>query len=409
MGSLPPLLLAGLIVAAVTLVGGIIALVRSKTTFTGYEDILPDVRVIAKALDSSQIFRDGGDLVIAGNYQKLPAIVRFSYDENTPGVNIHMKAPATFTMSVVPKGERATEGRVVVRTPDEMFDARFTTRSDNPTQAKMFVGGKVVGQMLQKLCCSSKTFFTVTQGALELSELVIPMPYTGRHISDHLDAMRKLAREVEAMPGSESVKIRAMQREGSSWLVRAAVIAGAIAAVVTVVVATREYGKPREEDQVNAADRTPEGVLPLEAPLIPGVSRWRLAQPEDFNRNAAGWMRGSGEQPAGRLAADFRGSGNARDAIYVLVNDEGMVRVVMLANGVNRYDVQYEQLGIAARVPKGLAGKIEWAAAPVQPPDGDGLLIVRSGNDPASGVVLFLSGTKIVSGAPVNYQRIDLR
>src|SRR5205085_942517 len=164
----------------------------------------------------------------------------------------------------VPKGARATEGRVLVKTPDDMFDARFTTRSDNPTQAKMFTSGKSVMQALQKVCCSSKTFFTVTPGAVELSELTLPQPYTARHVSDHIGMMGQLARELGEMPGSESMKIRAMQREGTSWILRAAVALGVIAAVVTVIAATQDYGKPQPVDV--AGDTTlPAGILPMDA------------------------------------------------------------------------------------------------------------------------------------------------
>src|SRR5438105_7882701 len=118
---LSPIAIALVIIIVLGVVGAIISLFRGRTTFSGYEDLAPDARAIAKALTDSEVFRDGGDLVVSGNFQKLPTIVRFSYDENTPALNIHMKAPATFTLSVVPKGARATEGRVLVKTPDDML------------------------------------------------------------------------------------------------------------------------------------------------------------------------------------------------------------------------------------------------------------------------------------------------
>ena len=109
--------------------------------------------------DGVSPFRDGSDLVVSGSQDKLPVTVRFSYDENTPGLNIRMSVPANFTLTISPKGAQAPgEGKTLVRTGDDMFDARFVTKTDHMAQAKMFVGGKQALSLLQKLCCSSKTF-----------------------------------------------------------------------------------------------------------------------------------------------------------------------------------------------------------------------------------------------------------
>jgi hypothetical protein len=405
---MPPLAIAFLIIVAVSIVGMILMMFRGKSTFSGYEDLAPEARAIAKALTQSEIFRDGTDLVVSGNFRKLPTIVRFSYDENTPGVNIHMKAPSTFTMSVVPKGARATEGRVMVRTPDEMFDARFTTRSDNPTQAKMFTGGKVVMQALQKVCCSSKTFFTIVPGAMEVSELTIPQPYTARHVSDHIDQLARLAQSLGEMPGSESMKIKAMQREGSSWLVRAAVVVGAVAAVVTVVAATQDYGKPQKIDFSRDAS-LPAGILPADAQFMGNLDGWRVATAGDFQPATIGWLRDNDREPAGRIEGDFTGLGSGNDVVYFLVNtSNGNKRVAMLGHGASYYDVNFPSIAAIGRLPKQLVNTIEWKAAPVGTPDGDGLVIVADGNDNTSGIVLFLSGGKIISGKPADYTRLRL-
>jgi len=140
-------------------------------------------------------------------------MVRFSYDENTPGLNIRMSAPANFNLTISPKGAQGTgEGRTLVRTGDDMFDARFTTKTDHMAQAKMFVGGKQAMMLMQKLCCSSKTFLAISNGSIELSELVIPTPSTSAHVMDHVQNMSKLALQLQAMPGAETVKVRTYQR-----------------------------------------------------------------------------------------------------------------------------------------------------------------------------------------------------
>jgi hypothetical protein len=310
-------------------------------------------------------------------------------------------------MSIVPKGARSTEGRVLVRTPDEMFDARFVTRSDNPTQAKMFTSGKTVMQARQKVCCSAKTFLTVTPGAVELSELTIPEPYTSRHITDHIGQMGQLARQLGEMPGSETMKVRAMQREGSSWLVRGAVAFGAIAAVVTVVAATQDFGKlPRIDAGQDAT--LPAGILPSDAQYMTKLQGWRLAEPSDFSGAATAWLRDNGKQPAGRITGDFTGQGGG-DAAYLLINDEtGKRRVAIVGHGAAYFDVDFPQVAAIGHMSSRLIESTEWAAPLIQPPDGDGLVIVFDASDPNSAIVLFLKDGRILSGKPADFQRVRL-
>jgi hypothetical protein len=405
---MPPIAIALGVLVLVTFAGIIVSLLRGKSTFTGYEDIAEEARTIAKALSNAEIFRDGRDLVISGNLQKLPTIVRFSYDENTPALNIHMKAPATFNMSVVPKGARSTEGRVLVRTPDDMFDARFTTRSDNPTQAKMFTGGKAVMQALQKLCCSTKTFFTVTPGAIELSELTMPQPYLGRHVADHITMMGTLGKQLRDMPGSESVKIQAMQREGSSWLVRGTVAIGAIAAVVTVVAATQDFGKAPRLD-VSREATLPAGIRPADAQNMLRLEGWRVAEPSDFSNAGLGWMRGNGQEPGGRIEADFVGAGNSTDSAYLLINDQtGKRRVVMVGHGSGFYDVEFDHIDAVARLRSRYMSNVAWSMPLAGDPDGDGLVLVLNAADPDASLVLYLKDRRLMSGKPADYQRVRL-
>jgi hypothetical protein len=418
MASMHPVALALLILLVVGAVGFLIHLMRRGKTFAGYQELTGDAQQIAKSLGGGEIFRDGNDLVISGNYRHMPAIVRFSYDENTPGVNLSVKAKATFTMSVVPKGERASEGRVLVRTPDDLFDARFQTRTDHPTQAKMFVGGKVVMQQLQKLCCSSRTFFTITTGAMELSELTIPTPYTGHHITDHLESMAKLSKELEDMPGAETIKVRKLEKEKSNIL-RAAIVVGAIAAVITVYAATRgPRGEIPVKDLVDT-EAPPAGMMPVDAALVRKAKDWRLMAAEDFGPNIAGWMRDNGQELTGRIPGDYSGRKNQRDVAYLLAPAatpvEGAApstqrRVLLLVEGINLYDAEYQEIVGVARVPQESIANIDWGKNPPQgTPDGDGLLIVRKSGDPRSGLVLFVSDKHIVTGVPVNYQQVRLR
>lgn len=408
MGSLSPIAVALAIVFVVMLVGFIIAHFRDRGTYAGYEEISGEARQVAKTL-KGELFRDGTDLVSSGNFFKLPVIVRFSYAENTPGINIRMSVPATFTLSVVPKGAQATEGRVLVRTADDMFDARFTSRSDHPNQAKIFLGGKTVNAALHKLLCSQKTFFTMTTGSMELSELVIPEPYTAHHIIDHLESMRRLAAAAAEMPGAHTVSIHELQKE-RAIVGRVAIAVGVITAVLVVVGATRNLTSSAKAGPVDAvAASAGPGIFPVDAPLIPRATRYRAATEADLDPAGAAWMRQYGEIHPGRVPGNYSGEQLPRDGAYLLVGETGRRRIVLLAQAANKLDSEYSSVAFVARIPQERLAAIQWVnAKPVGDPDGDGLLIVLKADDSASGVVVYLSSGRLVSGLPKNYQQISL-
>ncbi len=390
------------------MVGFIIASFRDRNTYAGYEEIVGEVRQVAKSL-KGEIFRDGTDLVTSGNFFKLPAVVRFSYAENTPGLNIRMSAPATFTLSVVPKGAQATEGRVLVRTSDDMFDAKFTSRSDPPNQAKIFLGGKTVNAALHKLCCSQKTFFTMTSGSMELSELIIPEPYTAHHILDHLESMRRLAASAAEMPGAHTVAIHEIQKE-RAVVGRIAIAVGVIAAILVVVGATRNLTSSAKAGPVDPGAATVgRGILPVDAVGIPQAARYHAATENDLDPGAVAFLRQFGEIHTGRVPGNYSGESSPRDVAYLLVGDTGPWRVVMLAKGVMKLDSQFNSVAFIARVPRERLKSIAWAnQAPVAPPDGDALLIVRNPDEQTSGNVIYLSGGRIISGAPANFNQVSL-
>ena len=393
--------LAIAILIATGLVGAFIAYMRSSRLFAGYEDIENEARSLSKLL-KGEMFRDGTDLVVSGNYNKLPTIVRFSVDVNTPAVNIRMQAPSTFNMSVVPKGTRATEGRVLVRTTDEMFDARYVTRSDHPTQARMFVSGKATLQALQKLCCSTQTFFTVTRGAMELSELVLPESLISKHLGDHVGQMASLAAVLRSMPGSEDVKIEAITRDTSHPVVKIALAAGAMLAIAVVFA-------ERPQSVVSAHDDTPPGIAAMDAQAIPGVTQFKLATAADMDPGVASWVRDAQGEVTGHLQLNLAGDAYASDAAYYLVGAGGQKRLVILVNHTDRLDLKYQNIAGIARVPKELVSGIDWAKPPASTGDGDGVLVVPDPNDPSTASIIFASGDKTVAGTPSDYHNVRLR
>jgi hypothetical protein len=382
---------------------------RKSSTFSGYGDVAADAQRVQRAL-KGEVFRDGSDLVVSGSQDKLPTVVRFSYDENTPGLNIRMSAPANFTLTISPKGSQAVgEGKTLVRTSDDMFDARFVTRTDHVAQAKMFVGGKQALALMQKLCCSSKTFVSIGKGYIEMSELVIPIPYTSAHIVDHVQSMAKLALQLQAMPGAETVKIEAYKREGSSMLAKAAIAVALIGGLAYWVAEARRPDTSLTELKARAGSTAlPEGVLPVDAPKLGTLDGWRLVTTDDFDPDTAAWARGQGIQLQGRIEGDFSGKNNPRDVVYVLTDGADTTRVAVIADDQLVSDMRYPKVLVAAKFSKYNWNSTQWATAPVNP-TGDGLMIVTRKDDPKSGMVLFWNGRRLDNAVPQNYQRVNLQ
>jgi hypothetical protein len=402
----PKLVVLAIVVLAV---GAIIVMMRKSSTFSGYTDVAADAQRIQRAV-KGESFRDGNDLVVSGSQDKLPVTVRFSYDENTPGLSIRMSVPANFTLTISPKGSQAPgEGKTLLRTSDDMFDARFVTKTDTMAQAKMFVGGKQALALLQKLCCSSKTFLSIGKGFVELSELVIPTPYTSAHIIDHLQNMAKLGLQLHAMPGAETVKITEYQREGSSMVGKAAVVIALLGGLAYFVAEARKPDTSMAEIKAQAGtDLLPEGVHPADAAKLGSLTGWRLATAEDFDPDSAAWARGQGVPVQGRIEADISGKNNPLDVVYVLTDGAGTTRVEIIAEGQLVSDVRYPNVAVVAKFSKYNWSTTQWASAPANPA-GDGLMLVTRKNDPKSGMVLFWNGKRIDNAVPQNYQRVNLQ
>ncbi len=405
MGSLTPVQIALLIIGFLAAIGVIITFVRTQMTYSGYGEVSGEVRRLGRALHG-EVFRDGGDVVVSGTWDKQTVVVRFSNEENTPGLNIRMPAPATFQLSVSPAGGQVTEGgRVVARTTDDMFDARFTTRTDQPTQAHMFLTRTTTG-LLQRLACSQNTYLSVGRGEIELSELVIPPLDPAEHVIDHLKAMSALSTSLRSMPGAEKVKVAHIERE-HHVAARIAMVIGASVALGSIFAATRVPQRPAS----GANETFASGILPADASLIREAGSWRAATPPDMDLAAVRWLHGNGLQPAGRVEGDFAGSGSPSDAAYLLVDGEGRRRLVIIAGHQNRYDAIYPYLALVARIPKTAINSIQWAEREGPPEHivGDGVLVVRGRDDASSGIVIFLTADGIASATPVNYQQISVQ
>ena len=393
-----PLTIALLLIIFVGLGGVAVAKVAHRKRFSGFEDIAADTEKIATFLEGD-IFRDGTDLVVAGNCDALPTVARFSHTPTAPGLTLRMSAPATFALWAAGAEAEVIEGRVRLRTTDPVFDAVLNMRTDHPAQAKMFLGHEQVPACLRQLCCSAAISLAITPGAIELSEPAIPQPFTGTHVVEHVEAMAVLAEAFSAMPGADALPIKPLRREHK--VLRASLLICGVALLVLLGVAASRVWRVSKAEQRS-------GMLVRDAALIPGANTWRVAVRDDFDPTATAWMNSEQQSPSGRVAGDFSGSDDGRDVAYVLARPDGTRRVVLLAGGSNRYDATFTRLAIAARIPKNSLSSIQWIGDTPPYADGDALLLVRNADDPGSGLVVAVFGKDVTTAVPADYQSIHL-
>jgi hypothetical protein len=389
----------------VGMVGIVVYWVRRFAVFLGYKAIQPDVLKIAELL-RTQPFRSGSDVVLEGTYGGFPTIVRFSHKVDTPGLDIQVRVPADFILSLTPKTASAGgEGRVLMRTGSAALDRRFEARTDNPVEFKLLTTGSVPRSSLEQLCCSTQTGFSVKDGTMELSELTIP-PFTANHVFDHLQSMLALANTVREMPGADLIKVEPLPRRGSSWPIRAA-LAGGLICLVALLFA-QPYSRPTGAN-ANMNPAPPSGMMPADASRLQQLQGWHVARADEFPAAARRVLREHSLVPSGHIVGDFSGRGSAADSAYLLTDSSGRRRVSLLAGGQVAYDAIFPQADFLARISKNSLAKIQWMTkAPQFIADGDALLVVQDANDPTASMVLLRHGTQTYSVRPADFTRIDL-
>ena len=399
-----PFALAALIIAVVSLAGVIAASVRNHRTFLGYEDVAEDARALSKKV-KGQIFRDGPDLVISGNYEQLPTIIRLSHSEHTPGVSIEMKVPAKFKFSLTPKQSDNVPAGTPVTVPS--LAANFLGRTDSSFEASQLIAAASVKKALAGICWSNKVFLEISPGRLLINELLIPSDLLTR-ISDELDYGSALSAQLEKFPGADVRKIQIIKHDRSSWVFRGALAAGIVVTIAGVAQnAVNASNRPAPAPAIKDA-----GLIPLvDASLITHFQEWRPAADNDFAPGFASWLQSYGIKPS--YVVEFSSNhSNGRDAkAYFLVNDQQQKRVVAIVDHRVAFDAIFPSAEGLAVVPIDSLEKVQWQMhqAPYTAAPGDGLLLVRNQGQVDGATLLFFAGDTMYSGTPENYEHIDIQ
>jgi len=356
MGSITPLAAVVIIMVLASIAGVVAAFVRERKLLSGYEEIEEDVLLLKRKL-GAEVFREGADLVVSGSENKVPVVVRFSLSENTPGLNIRLHGPATMNLAVIPKNSSfyfPPNLRLQVNTPDDMFNARYMTRTDEGAAARMFLMGRQTMKELQKSLCSSRTTLSITHGALELNETTIPQPYTGSHVSGHIESMLRMSSLLAEMPGAQLAAVQKPERP-RHLLMRSAIALGVLAAVLSIIGAVRSFHEPIVAVPVDPTkipnDMRGAGVLAVDAPLINSLEEYRVVLPPEMDQSAASELRANGAEPEGRTKLQLSG-GEENGAGYLLTDVHGRRRIVIVNKGKLLFDTRNFGPALIAKVPK---------------------------------------------------------
>ncbi len=399
------ILAVGIVLIALACV--IVPYIKTLRRYAGYSELRQDARAIEYFL-RGESYRDFEDLVITGNTQGYRTTLRFSKAENTPAVNLRMDVPANFDMMIVPKDSAMTEGGQVVKgSGNDPFDNKWTVRSNQPTQAKIFLAGDTAMKQIKKLCCSSRTFLEIQRGALELSELTIPEGSPSRHLIDHMESMAIVGKQLALMPGAAQVKVERVSAPRPTSKVLAVVVGIVVVCTGIAALANYEHEKKMNSATVGAGG-SPVGIPTAEALRIPSLEGWRLAGSPDFDPSLVQWLRSSNVQPSGRLEGDFAGGGPGNDHAYLLVNSAGGHRLVIMVNNQVKLDQPFDSVVLVAKVPKTSIRDIKIENGSPASGNADGILVVTRKDDLHSGVVVSFNGNSPVTAVPQNYKQTTL-
>jgi hypothetical protein len=402
---LSPVPVAILVCSFACLVGILARTFKDRRTFAGYKAMAADVKKIARSI-GAEIFRNGDDLVLSGNFERIPVTLRFSNSATEPGLKIVCTAPVDFQLSFTPKGEASLEGRVIVPTQSPNFNMRFTARTDDPEHAKLFLALAEAQHHIERLCCSRNTFLLFSPRNIELREVLVPLD-TYRHVWSRLRSLAGLNSQAAKLPNASRIKVVPVKPLSSSWVLKFALLVGAGAAVAAVL--SNAAAPPQVATTQTKASN---GILPIDQRVIPDAGNWRTVSPSELRPQFIDWMEGFGVTPASKIDLDAREGGQAMGTAYLLATERTpeLKRVVWVANHQVLFDVVDRIEGIA-KVPRDSMPGIVWCegSTPAEAAEGDGLLVVRDYEKPEGGTVFFFSHEKLYSAVPADFHNVPMK
>ena len=193
-----------------------------------------------------------------------------------------------------------------------------------------------------------------------------------------------------------------------SAIVKIAAASGAILIAASLVFRQPQAARRTTFTVATGAD----GIDAIDRNAIANIKNWKPAKQSDLRQDFADWLRRYGVEPAGKMELDAKGAGVSSGAAYLLITDKapGIKRTIWMVDHRAVYDSVGKIQGIA-KIPKASMSRISWSdnGAPIERPEGDGLLVVRDYTSAYGTTVFFVKNGKLCSGIVADISGLQLR
>ncbi len=390
---------ATLALAVLALVVATVVVLRLRSVRSGFGELAKAARLLAKELHG-HVERDGDDLRVTGASQGRRVFVWLSNSEEKPDLRIKIPVASAAVLLSTPKNyTRIKELGLNVR-PVPPSQATFQLWSSTPREVELVLSPSVLHEF-QKLA-TSPSFVSLVGHNCDFSQETVREGDVGRTGLSRVASLVAIAKAVDKMPG-----VDALPAESSSSI-RWARVAEAIT-VTTVAALVLAFGRIAEPHP--PATTTVSAISSGIPVQLPGLEDWRLMKAADFDADATAWLRQQEQAPAGEITDNLGPEGsNAHAYALLAVSGSGAARVVLLRDQQVVFDAELPKLQLMARIPAREFAQAEWrGGAPVVTPEGNGILLVKDYRDPGSGMVLYLSGMRVISLVPVDFKTLNLQ
>jgi hypothetical protein len=129
----------------------------------------------------------------------------------------------------------------------------------------------------------------------------------------------------------------------------------------------------------------------------------------DFSADVAGWMKGSGATPSGRIEVDIDGA-LPKATVYCLAHDADQAkRIIILHRGNKILDSAMPDVVGIVTVPQSSLASVTWKTKPLSDSDGDAIMIIARKDDKTTATVLFSHAGQLASGRTESYESVSLQ
>ena len=398
----------GLVVAfGIPILGILIEFIRVQVLLRGFGGLRKELKTIATGI-TGDFDRDGDDLLLRGHYGQWPVLIRFSRSEFEAGISINMPVPSNLTLFCYPNAHVGEEGQVALQVSDARMMSQFRLSTNNsPLEVSMILSSPAVQAELSKIM-DSRSYLTLENRNLELAEAVIEEVHLAARTLNCVRGMARIAAEATEVHGGSGV-VPAPPKRRPNWFRLGYLTASALIllALGITVISSRRPVPVQAQAAVN---------LDMPANLaaqIPDLKGWHVADATEFDLDTISWLQQQGERPSGEMAISL--DDQSQDQVYVLKRPAGAPgmntnRVIVFMGDQKRFDAELPQVDGIGRISKDRISSVEWRdRIATVAPDGNGVILIQRYRDPTGALIMFTSGSRLVTAVPKDFHVLALQ